>query len=285
AGEELEDDLAPVGLVDLVEHVRVRLERLTDLLVGVVVVDGPGDEAVHGVVLGREVDDDLDLVGGHAGCGGPAVVLHAGVALGRELVRHGDETGLAVAGVEPLVLVDLALGLGHRPADRPLGAVRPHAVAAVGGAAPVGGLRGDVVAVVVAAEDDERTDDGEHHDDGSDRPPPSHRAAAWRCGSVRVDARLHGSPLGVLGSGVGRCGSGQVGVGSWRLRSMAVWSTPRYAVTTASAASTSAGGPSAITAPRSMATSRSATLRTSGMSCSTTTRLAPVPSRMRRRSG
>jgi hypothetical protein len=66
---------------------------------------------------------------------------------------------------------------------------------------------------------------------------------------------------------------------------MAAPSVPRYDSMTRGSASTSSGGPSAITRPWSMAISRSATELISGMSCSTTTRLAPISSRRRRSSG
>ena len=62
-------------------------------------------------------------------------------------------------------------------------------------------------------------------------------------------------------------------------------SVPRYDSTTSGSVRTSSGGPSAITRPWSMATRRSDTDETSGMSCSITSSAAPRPSRIWSSSG
>ena len=110
-------DGAAVGLVVrlvVADHV---LHRLDLLLVGVVGGDGVGDVADDRVLLLREVEHDLDRLGRHARGGGAAVVsLERRVALGGEVVGHGDLPPFGVAALVP-AHVD-ALLCGVREAQR-----------------------------------------------------------------------------------------------------------------------------------------------------------------------
>ena len=84
---------------------------------------GVGDVVDDRVVLGPEVVDDLDRVGGDARRGRAAVVaLERRVALRREEVGDGEAPGLGVAALAPVDLDALLLGLGERQRERDLAA-------------------------------------------------------------------------------------------------------------------------------------------------------------------
>src|ERR1700722_12510519 len=225
--------------------------------------DGGGEPAGLGLVV-----DEVDRIRRHPARGGATV---AGAGGG-----HGDAgRGVGGGNLQPARVV-IAFGapvVGDRLPDLGGGGIgqrHPRVRELLPAARARWRSRGGAVVLVHGGRDAGWDRCGDDEDDRAGAPQQAHPGPGPP-GALRIGLGVaHGGSTSVVVVVV---------VAAAPARAGASGSEPRKASTTAGDSRTARGGPPAITAPRSMATRRSASSAMKAMSCSTTSRVASSRSR------